>query len=282
MHMLDPDGNKTPLYVSDNGYLWLRVFPVTHSEVTKEIRHVKALRKPSTEASPRTIQVGWVSNDRALWHHRLCHQNDEVVSGTANHCAGIPDLKRYISKSGNASNSCISCALGKSCESHIGPTQWSNLEKQHKEKDKLSGTDHPSRSKDYLPMQQLQLDCAEMDAPDFYGNTWFLMIVDRSTGFRWVLPLKDLSELYKVVDEFLDKVAEPYLREHGEERRHVHTIRTDSGSEFINEAFESMRRKRGVKTHSIASANVKDGKVERSIQTVCWLTRTCLIEAAWL
>ena len=143
----------------------------------------------------------------------------------------------------------------------------------------MDGTDHPSREVEYEPLQKLHLDCCKMDAFDFYGNNWYLLITDRSTAFKWIVAMDDLTDLYKTVDEFLDKVAIPYLRKYGGGRNYVEMIRTDSGSEFVNKAYESVLHKRGGIYHSIASADVKDGKIERAVQTVSWLLRTCLIEA---
>ena len=274
-----PNESRVPLYQSQNGYTWLRIYPQASGSTGNLDTKVNTCQMPSQRVFSKTYQIGWVKNDRTLWHHRLCHQNDTVITKTSKATHGIPELKRYLPRSGNPTNNCLSCALGKSCEAHIGPTKWQDLDRQREDREKLTGTDHPSRKKEYLPLQQLHLDCCEMDSPDFYGNYWYLLITDRSTGYKWIVYVVTLADLYKVVDEFLDKVAAPYLMRYGTERKFVEVIRTDSGPEFVNEAYESVLHKRGNITHSITSVNVKDGKVERAVQTVTWLLRTCLIEA---
>jgi hypothetical protein len=118
-----------------------------------------------------------------------------------------------------------------------------------------------------------------MDAPDLYGNEWFLLIRDRATQYTWVLPVADRKDISGVVDKFLSKVAKPYIKNKGHISR-VDSIRTDMGTEFCNADFKQMvEDKNGVREHKASAAYVKDGRAERAIKHICHLTRTCLIEA---
>jgi hypothetical protein len=54
------------------------------------------------------------------------------------------------------------------------------------------------------------MDCAQMDTPDLYGNTHFLVIVDRATSYLWTIPLKTKVDLHVIVEKFIQTVVIPY------------------------------------------------------------------------
>ena len=151
---------------------------------------------------------------------------------------------------------------------------------------------------DYYPMQQFHLDCCEMDAPDLYGNIHFLVIVDRATGMMWDVPLKDKQNLYKVVGQFIMRVAKPFhahrdyklakgladgkLVTDSSELKFtfsgLRTVRCDRGTEFNKDRFKSMLSSHGA-TLDIVPAYVNDGRAEAAIKKLVVLTRCCLIDA---
>ncbi|HIB77367.1 MAG TPA: transposase, partial [Flavobacteriales bacterium] len=271
--LVTPDHKEVPLYVGQDDFLYIKLFPSTSQQVEEFGVSAVQTEPPVHE----TFRIGWLSDDFELHHQRLVHQHDQITLKTATETSGIPPLKRYKLKGRYAGNNCLSCLLGKSCQQHIGPTQHRDMDKMKSNKETLSGTNHPSREKEYLTFQQLHMDCCEMDVEDFYGNKWFLIIVDRGTDVKYTVPMRTVANLYQVVDRFLQEVVMPYLQ-HYTKRSTVECIRTDSGSEFCNQEFQDMLRKRRI-THSPAAANVHDGKAERAIKTCVWLTRTCLISA---
>jgi hypothetical protein len=181
---------------------------------------------------------------------------------------------------------------------------------------KIKGDMDEVKDKVYYPLEQLHLDCCEMDAPDLYGNTHFLVIVDRATSMMWTIPLKEKRELYKLVDKFIKQVVKPYHKlktnrllrqltgdgdddEQGilfkenqgtEGKRQVinetleecvsglRNIRCDRGTEFNNEGMIGMLEQHGAKLDMVP-AYVNDGRAEAAIKKLVTFTRCCLIDA---
>ena len=279
-YMVTPLGVEIPLYVGASGYLGVRV----HSTVD-------AAFDPQPLIQTRAKQVGFLSNDYSLWHARFCHQADELLarmnSDKVTH--GLPKLYRYKRR-----RKCLCCGMGKSTNAHVGPVNHADV--KHNDADLIEQEEY--HDSDYYPMQQLHLDCCEMDAPDLYGNIHFLVIVDRATGMLWDIPLKDKRNLYKVVDHFIKRVVKPF-----HEHRHyklakgiadgqfvpvpgepkpsfsgLRTVRCDRGTEFNNEPFKSMLASHGAALDMVP-AYVNDGRAEAAIKKLVVLTRCCLIDA---
>ena len=137
------------------------------------------------------------------------------------------------------------------------------------------------------------MDYCEMDAPDIYGNTWFCVIVDRSTDFMWIIPLKDRKQLWKHIEQFIKTVVQPYHATKNKEllkkaEKMVETqasqlaglrnVRTDCGTEFANADMTKMLQKYGAKLDKTAPYK-KDGRAEAAIKKITAATRTCLVES---
>jgi hypothetical protein len=296
---LTPEGVEIPLYVSSSGYLALRMHTAADADID-----------PLESMSERPRQVGYLSNDVDLWHTRMVHQPRRVLLKMQKNklVVGMPALRTYTTK-----DKCLSCALGKSTRAHVGPVTHADQQKMMKVKGDMEDT----KDGVYYPLEQLHLDCCEMDAPDLYGNTHFLVIVDRATSMMWTIPLKDKRDLYKLLDKFILTVVEPYhklktnrdlrkmalekigesevgtesykkgmarwdtitqLKELEKSVSGLRKIRCDRGTEFDNAEMKSMLTRHGVELDMVP-AYVNDGRAEAAIKKLVTFTRCCLIDA---
>ena len=276
-YVLTPQGHELPLYVKDNGFLCLRLSrPEPHKVNSVATQRVAKARKGLVPH--RRARIGWLKKDAELWHHRLCHQDDNAISKTVQATVGMPSLDWFGRRSGN--RRCVSCAIGKASLCHIGPTNFKDKEKMTVGIKEAMGSE--LEKNEYYQLEQLHMDCCEMDQPDFYGNKVFLIIRDRMSGFMWTYPMKTSKDVWKVFDLFMEKVVQPYFNDHPNTDGSVNrckTLRTDFGSEFRNKDMERVLTKYGGISLNSAPSPDKDGTAERAIRFVTSLTRTCLIEA---
>ena len=307
--MVTPNGTEVPLYIKQNGYLGMRIHPLNTTE-RKDIANtsakftssnIKAFGLDNDQQSPVSAKIGYLSNDINLWHERFCHVPPRTLRYMVKN-----DLVHGLPKSFGTFGVklCLTCGMGKSCCQHVGPTNHADKKKNLEDKSRLKEV-NPQK---YYPMEQLHLDTCEMDSPDIYGNKFFMVIVDRSTGFIWTLPLKTKENFYKIFDVFLKEVVDPYFfdknktlldqwaearAQHGLSGKHtadqgttssvpelptLKNIRCDCGSEFVNKNFKDLLAKRGAKLNP-TNAYVNDGRAEAAIKKCVTLTRCCLISS---
>ena len=251
-----------------------------------QINSLSGEGKPGVNGS--LPQIGYLSNDIGLWHERFCHISSRVLKYMRKHdlCYGLPTKFGLYS-----SKHCLTCGLGKSCCQHLGPNNHSDKVQNDLAKLKLSET----RDQLYEPLEQLHLDTCEMDSPDIYGNVYFVVIVDRATGFIWTLPLANKKLLHKDFKLFLEEILLPYFsKKHSEQYKEwkcmtdseqmgrspifsgLRNVRCDQGTEFCNAQFEALIKYYGGKL-TPTSPYTNDGRAEAAIKKVCTLTRCCLI-----
>ena len=300
-YAVDPAGQEILLYSNHRGYLALRVHTV-------ESARINATEYFCDE--PR--QIGYLSNDWDLWHGRMVHQGDAVLNHMMTHdqASGIPQLKHYTPKG----SKCISCEIGKSTMKHVGDVRYTDKVKMNKATaDKALEEDIK-----YYPLQQVHLDCCDMCTPDIHGNNQFLIIVDRATKYVWLRPFDNREDgaIVDIVEEWITDVVRPYhahrinhkileddalttlkyrYKETDKRKRlkllisdtdpmvrdilaGLKMIRTDSGTEFLNNKMKLMLAKHKI-THRTTAREVKDATAESHIRRVTSLTRTCLIAA---
>jgi hypothetical protein len=291
-YLLTPSNQEIPLYVdSDSGFLGIRIHTVEDPEVQLDVN--------SMQVGSSAPQVGFVSNDCLLWHRRFHHTSMETLRYMNHHdlVVGMPKLRDYTSKK----HQCISCVLGKSCQEHIGPINFSDVKTKLEVKAELD-----KGKAEHYPLEQVHVDTCYMDAPDLHGNTMFVVIVDRATMFTWAIPIKSTKKMHKVLEKFIMQVAEPYHRiknkrmledlkkvkpgtEHEQKTQWMkllskhqvsglRKVRCDRGSEFCNKEVREMLDHHLCELDE-AAADVKDGRAEITIRKLCTFTRTCLIDA---
>ncbi|GJW34002.1 retrovirus-related pol polyprotein from transposon TNT 1-94 [Tanacetum coccineum] len=185
-----------------------------------------------------------------LWHRRLSHLNFGAINHLARHglVRGLPKLKF------EKDHLCSACALGKSSK------------KPHKPKSKDT-----NQEKLYLLHMDL---CGPMRVASVNGKKYILVIVVRDySRFTWVKCLRSKDEAPAFIINFL-KMIQVRLKET------VCRIRTDNGTEFVNQTLREYYEKVGISHEtSVACSPQQNGVVERRNRTLIEAARTMLIYA---
>ncbi|GJW81237.1 retrovirus-related pol polyprotein from transposon TNT 1-94 [Tanacetum coccineum] len=150
-----------------------------------------------------------------LWHRRLSHLNFGSINHLARHglVRGLPKLKF------EKDHLCSACALGKSSK------------KPHKPK-----SEDTNQEKLYLLHMDL---CGPMRVASVNGKKYILVIVDDYSRFTWVKCLRSKDEAPAFIINFL-KMIQVRLKET------VRRIRTDNGTEFVNQTLREYYEKVGI------------------------------------
>ncbi|GJX46615.1 retrovirus-related pol polyprotein from transposon TNT 1-94 [Tanacetum coccineum] len=184
-----------------------------------------------------------------LWHRRLSHLNFGAINHLARHglVRGLPKLKF------EKDHLCSACALGKS------------LKKPHKPK-----SEDTNQEKLYLLHMDL---CGPMRVTSVNGKKYILVIVDDYSRFTWVKCLRSKDEALAFIINFL-KMIQVRLKET------VRRIRTDNGTEFVNQTLREYYEKVGISHEtSVARSPQQNGVVERRNRTLIEAAHTMLIYA---
>ncbi|GJU84810.1 retrovirus-related pol polyprotein from transposon TNT 1-94 [Tanacetum coccineum] len=184
-----------------------------------------------------------------LWHRRLSHLNFGAINHLARHglVRGLPKLKF------EKDHLCFACALGKSSK------------KPHKPK-----SEDTNQEKLYLLHMDL---CGPMRVASVNGKKYILVIVDDYSRFTWVKCLRSKDEAPAFIINFL-KMIQVRLKET------VRRIRTDNGTEFVNQTLREYYEKVGISHEtSVARSPQQNGVVERRNRTLIEAARTMLIYA---
>ncbi|GJS16319.1 retrovirus-related pol polyprotein from transposon TNT 1-94 [Tanacetum coccineum] len=184
-----------------------------------------------------------------LWHQRLSHLNFGAINHLARH-----GLVRGLSKlKFEKDHLCYACAMGKSKKkSHTPKSEDINQEKL------------------YLLHMDL---CGPMRVASVNGKKCILVIVDDYSRFTWVKFLRSKDEALDFIIKFL-KMIQVRLKVS------VRRIRTDNGTEFVNQTLREYYEKVGISHEtSVASSPQQNGVVERRNRTIIEAARTMLIYA---
>ncbi|GJT64048.1 retrovirus-related pol polyprotein from transposon TNT 1-94 [Tanacetum coccineum] len=150
-----------------------------------------------------------------LWHRRLSHMNFGAINHLARHgfVRGLPMLKF------EKDHLCSVCAMGKS------------KKKPYKPKSKDT-----NQEKLYLLHMDL---CGPMCFASVHGKKYILIIVDDYSRFTWVKCLRSKDEAPYFIIKFL-KMIQVRLKVP------VRRIRTDNGTEFVNQTLRKYYEKVGI------------------------------------
>nr|GEW14211.1 retrovirus-related Pol polyprotein from transposon TNT 1-94 [Tanacetum cinerariifolium] len=184
-----------------------------------------------------------------LWHHRLSHLNFSAINHLAKQglVRGLPKLKFEKDRL------CSACTMGKS------------KKKYHKPK-----SEDTNQEKLYLLHMDL---CGPMRVESVNGKKYVLVIVDDYSRFTWVKCLRSKDEAPNFIIKFL-KMIQVQLKVP------VHRIRTDNGTEFINQILREYYKQVGISHEtSVARSPQQNGVVERSNRMLIEAARTMLIYA---
>ncbi|GKB09166.1 retrovirus-related pol polyprotein from transposon TNT 1-94 [Tanacetum coccineum] len=184
-----------------------------------------------------------------LWHRRLSHLNFGAINHLARHglVRSLPKLKF------EKDHLCSACAMGKS------------KKKPHKPKFKDT-----NQEKLYL----LHMDrCGPMRVASVNGKKYIIVIVDDYSRFTWVKCLRSKDEAPDFIIKFL-KMIQVRLKVP------VRRIRTDNGTEFVNQTLREYYEKVGISHETfVARSPQQNGVVERCNRTLIEAARTMLIYA---
>ncbi|GJS76690.1 putative ribonuclease H-like domain-containing protein [Tanacetum coccineum] len=170
-----------------------------------------------------------------LWHRRLSHLNFRAINHLARHglVRGLPKLKF------EKDHLCSACALGKSTK------------KPHKPK-----SEDTNQEKLYLLHMDL---CGPMRVASVNGKKYILVIVDDYSRFTWVKCLRSKDEAPAFIINFLKMIQKSYYL-----KETVRRIRTDNGTEFVNQTLREYYEKVGISHEtSVARSPQQNGVVER-------------------
>ncbi|GJZ26150.1 retrovirus-related pol polyprotein from transposon TNT 1-94 [Tanacetum coccineum] len=184
-----------------------------------------------------------------LWHRRLSHLNFGAINHLARHglVRGLPKLKF------EKDHLCSACAMGKS------------KKKPHKPK-----SEDTNQEKLYLLHMDL---CGPMRVASVNGKKYILVIVDDYSRFTWVKCLRLKDEALDFIIKFL-KMIQVRLKVP------VRRIRTDNGTEFVNQTLREYYEKVGISHETfVARSPQQNGVVKRRNRTLIEAARTMLIYA---
>nr|GEU32287.1 retrovirus-related Pol polyprotein from transposon TNT 1-94 [Tanacetum cinerariifolium] len=184
-----------------------------------------------------------------LWHRRLSHLNVGAINHLARYglVRGLPKLKF------EKDHLCSACAMGKS------------KKKPHKPK-----SEDTNQEKLYLLHMDL---CSPMRVASVNGKKYILIIIDGYSWFTWVKCLRSKYEALDFITKLL-KMIQVRLK------TTVHRIRTDNGTEFVNQTLREYYEQVGISHEtSISRSPQQNGVVERRNHTLIKDARTMLIYA---
>ena len=190
--------------------------------------------------SKASAQQSW------LWHRRLSHINFRTLNDLVknNLVEGIPDL-RY-----DQDHLCDACAKCKMTKSSHKSKPFPNTQ---------------------APLEMLHVDlCGPMRVQTKQGKKYVLVIVDDYSRYTWVFFLAAKSETSQVLIDFLKNVQVNL-------KKQVRIVRSDNGTEFKNNVFDTYLRSVGI-THQFSAARTpqQNGVVERRNRTLVEAARTML------
>ncbi|GKE11204.1 retrovirus-related pol polyprotein from transposon TNT 1-94, partial [Tanacetum coccineum] len=198
---------------------------------------------------------------------QFCDSNLEVAF--RQHTCFIRNLEAVDLLTGSRGNNLYTLSLGDMMASFpiclLLKASKTNKKKPHKPK-----SEDTNQEKLYLLHMDL---CGPMRVASVNGKKYILVIVDDYSRFTWVKCLRSKDEAPDFIIKFL-KMIQVRLKVH------VRRIRTDNGTEFINQTLHEYYEKVGISHEtSVARSPQQNGVVERRNRTLIEAARTMLIYA---
>ncbi|GKC52549.1 retrovirus-related pol polyprotein from transposon TNT 1-94 [Tanacetum coccineum] len=199
-------------------------------------------------SSPICLLSKVIKTKSWLWHQRLSHLNFGALNHLArNGLVRVPKLKF------EKDHLCFACAMGKS------------KKQSHKPK-----SEDTNKEKLYLLHMDL---CGPMRVASINGKKYIIFILDDYSRFAWVKFLASKDKDPDFIIKFLKMIQ---LRLNAT----VRNIRTDNGTEFVNQTLCSYYESVGISHEtSVARTPQQTGVFERQNRTLVEAARTMLIYA---
>ncbi|GJW04026.1 retrovirus-related pol polyprotein from transposon TNT 1-94 [Tanacetum coccineum] len=181
-----------------------------------------------------------------LWHRRLNHLNFGTINDLARKdlVRGLPRLKfeKY--------HLCSACKLGKSQKySHKPKSENTNLE----------------------VLNALHIDlCGLMQVQTINGKKYILVIVDDYSRFTWVKFLRSKDETPESFIKFLKQIQVGL-------NKTVRYIRTDNGTEFVNQVPTEYYESVGIFHQKSVSRTLQQNGIVEAVATACYTQNWSLI-----
>lgn len=183
-------------------------------------------------------------NLQELWHKRLGHLNGRSMNLLKN---GMVVGVKY---SNDTWKPCLPCIKGK----------------QHRVPFKKSGA---RRAQEKLELIHADL-CGPMSEPAWDGSKYFFVLVDDFTRKIFVYFLQSKDETKAKFAEFKAMVE-------NETKLKIQTVRTDGGTEFLNQEMRSLLTDAGIKHQvTVPDSPQQNGVAERTNRTLVEIGRTLL------
>lgn len=200
----------------------------------------KSLFRMMFEIKIPSANIATKIHDLKTWHERLAHQNIKTVKLF---------LKNKNIQVADDGLFCEACVFGK----------HSKL--------KFQASDSRAKQPGELVHSDL---CGPMQHPSLSDSRYFLLFKDDFSKYRCVYFLKHKSEVPSCFRNFIYKLkSETGLK--------LKTIRTDNGTEFLNENFEDVLKQFGILHQtSVPYCPQQNGRAEREMRTLVEAGRTMI------
>ncbi|GJZ77235.1 retrovirus-related pol polyprotein from transposon TNT 1-94 [Tanacetum coccineum] len=174
-----------------------------------------------------------------LWHRRLSHLNFGAINHLARYSLvrGLPKLKF------EKDHLCSACAMGKS------------KKKPHKPK-----SEDTNQEKLYLLHMDL---CGPMRVASVNGKKYILIIIDDYSRFTWVKFIRSKDEALDFIIKFLKMI-------HVRLKMLVRRIRTDNGTEFVNQTLHEYYEKVGISHETSVARSPQQNGVAEAVAIACY------------
>ena len=188
-------------------------------------------------------------NPLELWHKRLGHLGHKIMSVLEKLADGM-NLGKY-----NQFEQCVACIEGKQCRKPF-PVSSPRLEKTSK----------------VLELIHSDL-CGPMDPLSIHGDRYFLTFIDDFTRKTFICFLKSKDSVCEAFKIFR-------MRVENETNEKIKCLRTDNGSEYVNDAMLNELKKWGIRHETtIPYSPEQNGLAERANRTIVEKAR-CMLQGA--
>ena len=187
------------------------------------------------------------TNSVNLWHRRLGHLNRPSMRLLRS------TMSSGVQSEGTATIPCEVCVKGK----------------QHRKPFKKTGA---KRAKHVLGLVHSDI-CGPMHVSSVGGARYFLTLIDDFTRHSVVYFLKSKTEVLEKFKEYKSLVE-------NQTGKRIKTLRTDNGTEYVNENFLSFLRRCGIRHETtIPYTPQQNGVAERLNRTLVERARTMILES---
>lgn len=245
------------------------VYCATKNGLEARINHngIKFLNRDGS-----TALEGRQENGLYILDMKVC--KDEILN--AERCLLASSLEAWHLKLGHISfDRIIRMIRNKSVEG-LDVEEKDKIQCEECVKGKLHRCSHPSRTtpKATKPGLVLHFDTVGPVNPiSLGGSKYFLLGKDEFSGFRFVTPVQTKEEIKLEVIKVIRWSSLESLNE-------CVAIKTDNGSEFVNNELYSFLRKRGIEhIKSAAYTPQQNGYIEREVRSVIECARTMVIRS---